>query len=41
MQNQTPALIYRLNYANDTTYGVLLDIAEAVKEQRPIDLRMG
>jgi hypothetical protein len=40
-QNKTPTLIYRLNYANDTTYGVLLDIASAVKEQRPVDLRMG
>ncbi len=40
-QNNTPTLIYRLNYANDVTYGVLLDIAKAVKEQRPIDLRMG
>jgi hypothetical protein len=39
--NNTPTLIYRLNYANDVTYGVLLDIAKAVKEQRPIDLRMG
>jgi hypothetical protein len=40
-KNNTPTLIYRLNYANDVTYGVLLDIAKAVKEQRPIDLRMG
>lgn len=40
-KNDTPTLIYRLNYANDVTYGVLLDIAKAVKEQRPIDLRMG
>lgn len=39
--NNTPTLIYRLNYANDVTYGVLLDIAMAVKEQRPVDLRMG
>jgi dTDP-4-dehydrorhamnose reductase len=40
-KNQTPTLIYRLNYANDVSYGVLLDIARAVKERRPIDLRMG
>jgi nucleoside-diphosphate-sugar epimerase len=39
--HSTPLLIYRLNYANDVTYGVLLDIAMAVKEKRPIDLRMG
>jgi dTDP-4-dehydrorhamnose reductase len=40
-KNDTPILIYRLNYANDVTYGVLLEIAKAVKEQRPVDLRMG
>ena len=40
-KNNTPTLIYRLNYANDLSYGVLVDIAKAVKEQRAIDLRMG
>jgi hypothetical protein len=40
-KNNTPSLIYRLNYANDTSYGVLLDIARSVYEGRPIDLRMG
>jgi dTDP-4-dehydrorhamnose reductase len=40
-KNITPTLIYRLNYANDLSYGVLVDIAKAVKEQRAIDLRMG
>ena len=37
----TPILIYRLNYANDVTYGVLLEIARSVKEKREIDLSMG
>lgn len=37
----TPLFIYRLNYANDVSYGVLLEIAKAVFEQREIDLRMG
>jgi nucleoside-diphosphate-sugar epimerase len=37
----TPILIYRLNYANDVTYGVLLEIAKAVRDQKPLDLRMG
>lgn len=37
----TPVFIYRLNYANDVSYGVLLEIARAVYEQREIDLRMG
>jgi nucleoside-diphosphate-sugar epimerase len=37
----TPILIYRLNYANDVTYGVLLEIARSVKEKRVIDLSMG
>lgn len=40
-KNNTPVFIYRLNYANDVTYGVLLDIAKAVLDQQPIDLRMG
>ncbi|MEP6846263.1 MAG: epimerase, partial [Panacibacter sp.] len=40
-KNNTPILIYRLNYANDVTYGVLLEVARAVKEKKPIDLTMG
>jgi nucleoside-diphosphate-sugar epimerase len=40
-KHNTPTLIYRLNYANDVSYGVLLEIAKSVKEKRPIDLRMG
>lgn len=39
--HKTPIAIYRLNYANDVTYGVLSDIALAVKNRQPIDLRMG
>jgi len=41
VKNQTPILIFRLNYANDVSYGVLLDIARSVKERKTIDLRMG
>jgi nucleoside-diphosphate-sugar epimerase len=41
LQHETPILIYRLNYANDVTYGVLSDIALAVKNEQPVDLRMG
>jgi nucleoside-diphosphate-sugar epimerase len=37
----TPVVILRLNYAIDLRYGVLLDIARAVYEQRPVNLRMG
>jgi nucleoside-diphosphate-sugar epimerase len=37
----TPILIYRLNYANDVSYGVLLEIAKSVHAGKPIDLRMG
>lgn len=40
-KNHTPILIYRLNYANDLTYGVLLEIAKSVKEGRPVNLMMG
>ena len=37
----TEMLIYRLNYANDVSYGVLLEIGRSVLEERPIDLSMG
>ncbi|MEQ9378513.1 MAG: NAD(P)-dependent oxidoreductase [Imperialibacter sp.] len=40
-KNNTPILIYRLNYANDVSYGVLLEIAKSVKKSKPIDLAMG
>ena len=36
-----PTLIYRLNYAIDLRYGVLLEIAKSVAEQRPVDLTTG
>lgn len=39
--NQTPILIFRLNYANDVSYGVLLEIAKSVLAHKPIDLNMG
>ncbi len=34
-------LIYRLNYAVELRYGVLLEVGAAVWEGRPVDLRMG
>lgn len=34
-------LLYRLNYANDVSYGILLEIARAVFEGKEIDLCMG
>lgn len=37
----TQLLIYRLNYANDVSYGVLLEIARSVMEGKTIDLSMG
>lgn len=40
-KHSTPLLMYRLNYANDVSYGVLLEIARAVKEKKPVDLSMG
>ena len=40
-KNGTPMLFYRLNYAIDMRYGVLLEVAKAVHEQRPINLAMG
>lgn len=38
---QTRVVLLRLNYAVDLRYGVLVDIAASVFEERPIDLRMG
>lgn len=40
-QYNIPTLIYRLNYAIDLKYGVLLEIARSVNENRAIDLSMG
>lgn len=40
-KNQTPVLIYRLNYAIDFRYGILLEIANAVFTEKEIDLRTG
>lgn len=37
----TPFVHFRLNYAIDMRYGVLLEMAKAVKEHKPIDLTMG
>lgn len=37
----TPLLIYRLNYANDVSYGVLIEIAKRVRVETAIDLSMG
>lgn len=36
-----PALLFRLNYAIDLRYGVLLEVAQAVHAGQPLDLRMG
>ena len=40
-KHNTPLFIYRLNYANDVTYGVLLEIARSVMEEKPVDISMG
>ena len=37
----TPLAILRLNYAIDLRYGILLDIAEKVYGEKPVDLTMG
>jgi nucleoside-diphosphate-sugar epimerase len=38
---QIPILIYRLNYAIDFRYGVLLEVAKSVLEEREINLTTG
>jgi len=40
-QNGTPVTLLRLNYAVELRYGVLVDIATAVKNGDPIDVSMG
>nr|WP_148931732.1 NAD-dependent epimerase/dehydratase family protein [Paenibacillus methanolicus] len=40
-KNGTPMVMYRLNYAIDMRYGVLLELARAIHEGREIDLTMG
>ncbi len=40
-KNNTPMVMYRLNYAIDMRYGVLLELANAVNEGRAIDITMG
>jgi nucleoside-diphosphate-sugar epimerase len=37
-QRGTPSLIFRLNYAVDLRYGVLVDIAQKVHAGKPVDL---
>lgn len=39
--NQTPMTMFRLNYAIDMRYGILLELAKAIMEERAIDLTMG
>ena len=40
-QNNTQALLFRLNYAIDCRYGVLSDIAERVAAGQPVDVSSG
>lgn len=39
--NGTPLLLFRLNYATELRYGVLLEVARSVQRGKPIDLRTG
>lgn len=41
LRHQTPTLIYRLNYAVDFRYGVVLELANAVRSDTVIDLSTG
>ena len=41
VENETPAAIIRLFYATELRYGIILDIAQRVWRQEPIDLSMG
>ena len=39
--HRTPGRLFRLNYAIDMRYGVLLDVACKVRDKQPVDVRMG
>ncbi len=41
LEHGTEMVFLRLNYAIDLRYGVLLEVAEAVRDGKPIDLAMG
>lgn len=41
LRNDTPVCILRLNYAVEARYGVLLDIAQKIWEEKPVALEMG
>jgi len=40
-QNGTKVVLFRLNYAIDLRYGVLVDVAGKVKAGKPVDVTMG
>lgn len=40
-QNGTPVTLFRLNYAIDLRYGLLLDVAQKVWHGEPVDVTMG
>jgi hypothetical protein len=40
-ENDTPMLLFRLNYSNEPRYGVLREIGEKVQAGIPVDLTMG
>lgn len=41
LQNKTPIVLVRLNYANECRYGIVVDLTQKVLHGTPIDVSMG
>jgi nucleoside-diphosphate-sugar epimerase len=40
-RHETPVALLRLNYATELRYGVLVDLAQQIADEQPVDVTMG